>query len=197
MFGNITSYIFGGQETEDGSGQTQGPNGSPTHNSVNPIPALSDGEEEWVVVAGGNEQPSLTLGSLNEITPRPATGSTGSSSTPSDDGIDVDLSPEIPQTDENPNLNGQTVATPKMSRTERKFAIPFGSCPNNEALSLPVIKGIRAAQKSRVKDNKKQLSAKATDRHNKAVKQRNQGSNNTKSAHLSIKSAGSKVLKQC
>jgi len=194
MFSNITSYIFGGQEPEDGSGQTQGPSGSPTHNSANPIPALSDGEEEWVVVAGGNEQPSLTLGSLNEITPRPPTGSTGSSSTPSDDGIDVDLSPELPQPDENPNPSGQTA----MSRTERKFAIPFGSCPNNGALSLPVIKGIRAAQKSRVKDNKKQLSAKATDRHNKAVKQRNQGSKKNQSAHLSIKSAGiNKQLKQC
>merc|ERR1712061_632675 len=148
MLSNITSYIFGGQETEAEAGQNQSPRGSPSHYPANSIPPLSDGEEEWVVVAGGNDQPSLTLGSLNEINPIPPTGSTGSSSTPSDDGIDVDSNSELPQEDENPNSNRQTA----MSRTERKLTIPFGSCPNNGALSLPAIKGIRAAQKSRVKD---------------------------------------------
>ena len=194
MLSNITSYIFGGQETENETGQIQGSGGSPTPYSANPMPPLSDGEEEWVVVAGGNEQPSLTLGSLNEITPRPPTGSTGSSSTPSDDGIDVDSTNELPQQDENPNSNRQT----GLSRTERKFAIPFGSCPNNGALSLTAIKGIRAAQKSRNKDKKKNLSAKAIDRHNKAVKQRNQVPKKNQSAHISLKSAGlNKNLKQC
>lgn len=194
MFSNITSYIFGGEESENETGQNQGPGGSPSHYSGNPIPPLSDGEEEWVVVAGGNDQPSLTLGSLNEMNPRPPTGSTGSSSTPSDDGIDVDPTSELPQEDENPNSNRQA----GLSRTERKFAIPFGSCPNNGALSLSAIKGIRAAQKSRTKDKKKNLSAKAIDRHNKAVKQRNQGSKKNQSAHISIKSAGiNKHLKQC
>jgi hypothetical protein len=194
MFSNITSYIFGGEESENETGQNQGSGGSPSHYSGNPIPPLSDGEEEWVVVAGGNDQPSLTLGSLNEVNPRPPTGSTGSSSTPSDDGIDVDPTSELPQEDENPNSNRQT----GLSRTERKFANPFGSCPSNGALSISEIKGIRAAQKSRDKDKKKTLSAKAIDRHNKAVKQRNQGPKKNQSAHLSIKSAGiNKQLKQC
>jgi len=190
MLSNITSYIFGGQETE--TGQNQGPSGSPTNYPANTIPPLSDGEEEWVVVAGGNDQPSLTLGSLNEINPIPPTGSTGSSSTPSDDGIDVDSNSELPQQDEDPDR--QT----GLSRSERKITIPFGSgsCPNNGALSLSAIKGIRAAQKSRNKDKKK--SAKATERHNKAVKQRNQCPKKNKSAHISIKSAGmNKNLKQC
>lgn len=194
MFSNISSYIFGGQDNENEAGPNQDPNGSPTQYSANPMPPLSDEEEEWVVVAGGSEQPSLTLGSLNEINPRPPTGSTGSSSTPSDDGIDMDSASDLPQSGENPNSNRQTA----MSRTERKLTIPFGSCPNNGALSLPAIKGIRAAQKSRVKDKKKQLSAKATDRHNKAVKQRNQASKKNQAAHISLKSAGiNKQLKQC
>ena len=194
MLSNITSYIFGGEETGDETGQNQGSSGSTTHYSVNPMPPFSDEEEEWVVVAGGNDQPSLTLGSLNEITPRPPTGSTGSSSTPSDDGIDVDSVHELPQPDVNPNSTRQT----ELSRTERKFAIPFGSCPNNGALSLPAIKGIRAAQKSRDKDKKKNLSAKAIERHNKAVKHRNQGPKKNQSAHLSVRSAGiNKQLKQC
>ena len=195
MLSNITSYIFGGQETEAETGQNQTPKVSPTHYPANSIPPLSDGEEEWVVVAGGNDHPSLTLGSLNEINPIPPTGSTGSSSTPSDDGIDVDSNSELPQEDENPDR--QT----GLSRSERKITIPFGSpsCPNNGSLTLTTIKGIRAAQKSRVKDKKKSLAAKATERHNKAVKQRNQGPNkNNKYAHISIKSAGmNKNLKQC
>ena len=192
MLSNITSYIFGGQETEAEAGQNQSPRGSPSHYPANNIPPLSDGEEEWVVVAGGNDQPSLTLGSLNEINPIPPTGSTGSSSTPSDDGIDVDSNSELPQQDENPNR--QT----GLSRSERKVTIPFGSCPNNGAISLTTIKGIRAAQKSRGKDKRKSLSAKATERHNKAVKQRNQGPNKNQYAHISIKSAGiNKHLKQC
>ena len=74
MLSNITSYIFGGQETEAETGQNQSPKGSPTHYPANTIPPLSDGEEEWVVVAGGNDHPSLTLGSLNEINPIPPTG---------------------------------------------------------------------------------------------------------------------------
>lgn len=194
MFSNISSYIFGGQVSENETGENQGPGGSPSHYSGNPIPPLSEGEEEWVVVAGGNDQPSLTLGSLNEMTPRPPTGSTGSSSTPSDDGIDVDPTSELPQEEEHPNVNRQAA----LSRTERKFAIPFGSCPNNGSLSLSAIKGIRAAQKSRNKDKKKNLSAKAIERHNKAVKQRNQGPKKNQSAHASIKSAGiNKHLKQC
>ena len=193
MFTNLTSYIFGGEEAGNETGENQGPSGSTPHHSVNPMPPLSDEEEEWVVVAGGNDQPSLTLGSLNEITPRPPTGSTGSSSTPSDDGIDVDPSPsELPQPEVNPNR--QT----GLSRMERKLTIPFGSCPNNGALSLPVIKGIRAAQKSRQKDKTKNLSAKATERHNKAVKNRNHGPKKNQSIHLSLRSAGfSKQLKQC
>lgn len=194
MFGNITGYIFGGQESGSDTGENQDQSGSPTHYSVNPIPPLSDGEEEWVVVAGGNDQPSLTLGSLNEITPRPPTGSTGTSSTPSDDGVDVDSAPELPQPDGNPDDSNRQTG---LSRTERKFAIPFGSCPNNGALSLSAIKGIRAAQKSRNKDRKKHLSAKAIDRHNKAVKPRNQGPKKNQDS-ISLKSAGiNKHLKQC
>merc|ERR1712020_242595 len=115
-------------------------------------------------------------------------------STPSDDGIDMDSASDLPQSGENPNSNRQTA----MSRTERKLTIPFGSCPNHGALSLPEIKGIRAAQKSRVKDKKKNLSANAIERHNKAVKHRNQGPKKNQVAHLSLRSAGSKTqLKQC
>ena len=187
MFGNLTNYIFGGES----SGTEDNPNQGAT---VNPMPPLSDGEDEWVVVAGANETPSLTLGSLNEITPRPPTGSTGSSSTPSDDGMDEGSTQELPQESETPHPNRQT----GLSRTDRKLTIPFGSCPNNGALSLPEIKGIRAAQKSRVKDKKKNLSAKAIERHNKAVKHRNQGPKKNQVAHLSLRSAGSKTqLKQC
>lgn len=194
MLSNLTSYIFGGEATSNEPGEIQGPNGSAMHHSGNPLPPLSDGEEEWVVVAGGNDQPSLTLGSLNEITPRPPTGSTGSSSTPSDDGIDENSVHELPQPGESPNSTRQTA----LSRTERKLTVPFGSCPNNGAISLPIIKGIKAAQKSREKDKKKNLSAKAIERHNKAVKYRNQGPKKNQSAHASLRSAGiNNQLKQC
>ena len=161
MLSNLASYIFGNNETEQ---QNEEP--------IATQPTLSDEEEEWVVV-GGNAQPSLTLGSLNEAAPRPSTGSTGSSSTPSE-------APESSST--------------QLSRTERRLATPFGSCAET---SLAHVKAVRSSQKSKQKEKSKSLSSKALERRNKAVKA-TQSKKKFQMASANFKASGlNKQLKQC
>lgn len=84
MFTNLTSFIFGGQaSSEDG----QIPSAVPQQHPAGAVPnapvqeELGSGEDDWVLVGNGAvpRTPNLTLGSLNEINPRPSTGSTGKS----------------------------------------------------------------------------------------------------------------------
>ena len=98
MLSNLASYIFGGGDDE---GQPRQPPSSsvlaPPPPPPPPPPKVEDSDgdvedEEWVVVANGGRprninNPQLTLGSLNEVVPRPTvSGSTGSSASPSEDG---------------------------------------------------------------------------------------------------------------
>lgn len=131
MFSNLASYIFGGTNAEAEGAAAPADAGSPvdppliisnTSSSIAPDAVLVDrpapppgerrqdassteSEEDWVLV-GGNNGRAPTLGSLNEVSPRPPTGSTGSSATPSDDGMDdedVDEEHVLPeQGDHNP-----------------------------------------------------------------------------------------------
>ena len=76
MLSNLASYIFGGNNTETVA------EGQQSH-EVKVAKQRPQHEEDWEIV-GGDVQPSLTLGSLDEVAPRPSTGSTGSSETPSE-----------------------------------------------------------------------------------------------------------------
>lgn len=89
MFSNIASYIFGGEATEEGGQGSQGgqqqqaaqhhPEGAAAVPNAPVQEDLGSSEEDWVLVGNGAvpRTPQLTLGSLNEINPRPSTGSTG------------------------------------------------------------------------------------------------------------------------
>ena len=77
MLSNLASYIFGANNTETVA--EEGQQNNPDVKAVN----RAQQEEDWEIV-GGDVQPSLTLGSLDEVAPRPSTGSTGSSETPSE-----------------------------------------------------------------------------------------------------------------
>lgn len=105
MFSNLANYFFGGapegnEENPQGPGVAQDeplivsssgiPSSTPSK-PEEPLPAPSrprDPEcdsDDWVLV-GGSSGRAPTLGSLNEMTPRPVTGSTGSSAPPSENG---------------------------------------------------------------------------------------------------------------
>ena len=75
MLSNLASYIFGANNTETVA------EGQQSHEVK--VAQRAQQEEDWEIV-GGDVQPSLTLGSLDEVAPRPSTGSTGSSETPSE-----------------------------------------------------------------------------------------------------------------
>ena len=179
MLSNLATYIFGASNNEE---TETNPSINP-HNVASPPAApkppapLSEGEEDWVVV---EERPShLTLGSLNESTPAPPGGSTGSSHTPSESGSEGGAPPNPP--------------AQQLSRTDRRLATPFGSC--SAATTLAAVKAVRSAQKSKDKSKAKSLTSKALERRNKAVK-----SNQSKKqyhASLNLRPANGKQLKQC
>ena len=191
MFSNLASYIFG--ESNDDT-----PNESNSEVKANPISSTTTEEEcEWVVV-GGEVQPSLTLGSLNDVVARPTTGSTGSSEAPSEMEEDEDMvvvvpREEIPATSnsEGPGTTSREIA---LTRSARRLTSPL-ACPNG--ISLSQMKALRSSQKSKQKDATKHVTSKASERQNKAVKIRSNQSKRNKAAHP-IKSAGfNKQLKQC
>jgi len=80
-----------------------------------------------------------------------------------------------------------------LTRSARRLTSPL-SCPNG--VSLPQMKALRSSQKAKQKNAVRQLTSKATDRHNKAVKIRS--NQPKKAANMAIKASGSnKQLKQC
>jgi len=183
MFSNLATYIFGASDevAENGTSIATGeqrntPNGS---------------EEEWVVV-GGDVQPALTLGSLDEVVPRPSTGSTGSSEAPSETGAEEEEMVIV----ENRGDDDQGPREINLTRSARRLTSPL-SCPNG--VSLPQMRALRASQKSKQKDASKHLTSKATERHNKAVKIRgNSSGKRSKVNNLAVKASGfNKHLKQC
>ena len=125
MFSYLASYITGEdteQPTENGvsaSGEDRG---------KSPVGQ----EEDWVVV-GGDVQPALTLGSLDEVAPRPSTGSTGSSETPSETGAEEEE--EMVVVEEHGDDQGPREIT--LTRSARRLTSPL-SCPNG--VSLPQMK---------------------------------------------------------
>lgn len=183
MFSYLATSIFGSTDepTE---------NGAPTIGGDQRV-SPNDQEEDWVVV-GGDVQPALTLGSLDEVVPRPSTGSTGSSETPSETGAEEeDDMIVVEEHGDDPSSREIT-----LTRSARRLTSPL-SCPNG--VSLPQMKALRASQKSKQKDASKLLTSKATERRNKAVKIRsNHSGKKNKMTNLSIKSSGfNKNLKQC
>ena len=80
-----------------------------------------------------------------------------------------------------------------LTRSARRLTSPL-SCPNG--VSLPQMKALRSSQKAKQKNAVRQLTSKATDRHNKAVKIRS--NQPKKAANMAIKASGlNKQLKQC
>ena len=189
MFSYLATSIFGSTDqepTENGLAPTIG---GGDQQRVSP----NDQEEDWVVV-GGDVQPALTLGSLDEVVPRPSTGSTGSSETPSETGAEDEDGDMIVV--EEHGLDDPSSREITLTRSARRLTSPL-SCPNG--VSLPQMKALRASQKSKQKDASKHLTSKATERRNKAVKIRsNHSGKKNKMTNLSIKSSGfNKNLKQC
>lgn len=174
MFSYLATSIFGSTDepTE---------NGAPTIGGGDQRVSPNDQEEDWVVV-GGDVQPALTLGSLDEVVPRPSTGSTGSSETPSETGAEEeDDMIVVEEHGDDPSSREIT-----LTRSARRLTSPL-SCPNG--VSLPQMKALRASQKSKQKDASKHLTSKATERRNKAVKIRSNHSGK-KMTNFSIKSSG-------
>lgn len=206
MLSSLSSYIWGSAEEE---AQQQQAVVEPPHGT--PIPAVpaparakpsasrqgSQEEEDWVLVGSGvAKNAALTLGSLNEINPRPSTGSTGSSNEPSEQGEEEDTEPSDAQ-DVVPSAGGRPV---NLTRSQRRLLTPFSGCL---ASTLPQRKAARAAQSSKQKRASKTNTAKATERGNKAVKYAGSASCSKKQGasrhNLAIKASGSfsKGLKQC
>ena len=192
MFSNLASYIFGGS-SEANNEEAAFNDKAKVEVKANP----NVGEDEWEIV-GGDVQPSLTLGSLNDVTARPTTGSTGSSEAPSEMEEDEDLVviPEEPSS----NLQeaaGMPTREIALTRSARRLTSPL-ACPNG--ISLSQMKALRSSQKLKQKEGSKLMTSKASERQNKAVKIRSNQSNTkrNKAANLTIKSAGfNKQLKQC
>lgn len=187
MFSYLATSIFG--STDEPTSE----NGAPTIGGDQRV-SPNDQEEDWVVV-GGDVQPALTLGSLDEVVPRPSTGSTGSSEAPSETGAEEEEEEDdmIVVEDHGDDPSSREIT---LTRSARRLTSPL-SCPNG--VSLPQMKALRASQKSKQKDASKHLTSKATERRNKAVKIRsNHSGKKNKLSNLSIKSSGfNKNLKQC
>lgn len=180
MFSNLASLIFGNSTSNEETVTTTTPKV----------------EDDWVVV-GGEGHPQLTLGSMSDGVPRPATGSTGSSTAPSESGPeDGDEEMVIVENDNDflPTTPNREVVA--LTRSGRRLTNPLAQA---NGLSLSQVKALRSSQKAKSKDSGKQLTAKATERHNKAVKNRsNHHSSKKASANLAIRSSGiNKHLKQC
>jgi hypothetical protein len=183
MFSYLATSIFG--STDEPTSE----NGAPTIGGDQRV-SPNDQEEDWVVV-GGDVQPSLTLGSLDEVVPRPSTGSTGSSEAPSETGAEEEEDDMIVVEEHGDDPSSREIT---LTRSARRLTSPL-SCPNG--VSLPQMKALRASQKSKQKDAAKHLTSKATERRNKAVKIRSNHSGK-KMTNFSIKSSGfNKNLKQC
>jgi len=183
MLSNLASYIFGANTETVAEGQQI--------HEVKADKATASSrkgqqEDDWEIV-GGDVQPPLNLGSLDEVAPRPSTGSTGSSETPSEDGQDEVEDMVIV---DNAPIGPREIA---LTRSARRLTSPL-SCPNG--VSLPQMKALRSSQKAKQKNAVRQLTSKATDRHNKAVKIRS--NQPKKAANMAIKASGlNKQLKQC
>lgn len=223
MLSNLATYFFGGNE-QDPAGQepslevrespegvlvsnpAQGTHGltmivnggQATNSNARLEKSISeDTEDEWVMVADTTHPDPLTLGSLSEPNPRPPTGSTGSSATPSESGDEDDGEMESPSMsiDQDPEIPGRPVA---LTRSARRLTSPF-SCQSSASLSQ--MKAMRSAQVAKLKKSAKATTAKTIERKNKAVKN-NQVSFSKKAFtnrnNLAIKAAGAnKQLKQC
>lgn len=182
MLSNLASYIFGGSSEE----QQQ-----PVDNGPRDQPRKPNGEDDWVVV-GGDVQPALTLGSLDEMAPRPSTGSTGSSEAPSE--MEDEEMVIVQEATDQEASGAREIA---LTRSARRLTSPL-ACPNG--IGLPQMKALRASQKSKQKDASKSISSKATERQNKAVKIRSNhsGKRNKAIANIAVKASGfNKHLKQC
>jgi len=183
MFSYLATSIFG--STDEPTSE----NGVPSIGGDQRV-SPNDQEEDWVVV-GGDVQPALTLGSLDEVVPRPSTGSTGSSEAPSETGAEEEEDDMIVVEEHGDDPSSREIT---LTRSARRLTSPL-SCPNG--VSLPQMKALRASQKSKQKDASKHLTSKATERRNKAVKIRSNHSGK-KMTNFSIKSSGfNKNLKQC
>ena len=195
MFSNLASYIFGAAaESDEPEVPVPGPEEvkqAPVPESVpERIPERAEeaermDDEDWELV--GEDAPALTLGSLGDMITRPALGSTGSS----DPSLDSEDSGDAPGPARDPEGSALT-------RTARRLTVPFGSLAGTT--SLAEVRGVRTAQTLKVKDSTRQLTAKALDRRNKAVKHHHAGhsARKTKVPTMALKAAGSsRHLKQC
>ena len=185
MFSNLASYIFG-STVESGEAEV------PADVQEEAKAAEVVNEEEWVLVGDG--VPALNLGSLNDVIPRPALGSTGSS----DPSLDSEDSGDVPMQDGVPVGEGVHQEPVALTRTARRLTVPFGSLLG--ATSLSDIRCVRTSQGLKVKDSGKHLTSKALERRNKAVKHQHGGSASRKgkAPTMSLKASGSsRHLKQC
>ena len=214
MFSNLTSYIFGGSEESPNPDASVQGQAVPPHAQTSPRGSNSD--DEWVVVGGG--APNLHLGPLNGP-PLPATGSTGSSETPSEtdvmvesdnaggDGlvlVEMDDTPYRRRVSaDDPSGDGHQRRDVALTRTGRRLATPFGSIPGQAAATVATVKTLRSAQSLKVKEAGKPLSGKALERRNKAVRHPGNhhhggGHKKNKGATMALRSAGcARQLKQC
>ena len=180
MFSNLASYIFG--TTVEGGAESVSEEVERVPDKVDEVDKLDD--NEWEMIGEGS--PALTLGSLNDMIPRPSLGSTGSSA-PS---LDSEDSGEAPM----PTQDDQAVLT----RTARRSTVPFGSLTGRTSLSE--VRSVRAAQSHKAKESGKHFTSKALDRRNKAVKHHHAGNSvkKSKAPTMALKTSGSsRHLKQC
>lgn len=184
-----------------GQGRPKKTANKPPHAKPSLPSSPAEAEDEWVMVGPNARNTPLTLGSLNEVLPTPTTGSTGSSTSPSESGDEGEAPMEAGSTSENEDESLVAGGTPRavtLSRSARRLTSPF-SCQSS--VTVHQMKAMRSAQVCKQKRSAKSATAKAVAKKNKAVK--NEGTSLGKRAfankhHLSLKSAGSnKQLKQC
>ena len=255
MFSNIASYIWGSAEEEQQQGAAGASSSSPQppliiSNSSSttapppPPPPRSDarprhlpeqedapssssssGGEDWVMVGGSAGRAVPGLGSLNEVVPRPATGSTGSSAQESEDGMDEEEEEEDVVLLEKP-ADVAAVVIPRerdqVEEEEEQEPAPVVPAPapnrslnghhgghgHGHHLAARQSALARSAQASSALRKKGPASAarpntaKALERRNKAVKKGTSSNNSQKAAalrgNLALRSAGhGRHLKQC
>ncbi len=154
MFSNLATYIFG-STVENGEPEVPATTEVNEAEPVAVVEKAASDEEEWVLVGEGI--PALTLGSLGDVMPRPALGSTGSS----DPSVDSEDSGDAPM------LEGehQDATAVTLTRTARRLTVPFGSISGPASLSD--VRCVRAAQSLKQKESGKHLTSKALERRNK------------------------------
>lgn len=169
MLSNLASYIFGSSK-----GTTE--EEPKAHDAIKGAEEAK--EDDWVIV-GGDDKPLLTLGSLCEAAPRLSVSSAGSSEASSEEDMVVVVEDQQPQ----PSLALANKSTRRLV-----------SCANG----VTQLKAMRSSQKNKQKESSKQLTAKATERRNKAVKNHGSSKRSKAAANLAIRSCGiNKQLKQC